>query len=120
MEENKCSACAEKGHTCIPFFVHENAMMHKDMDNERMHETIKEISEENQKTIKEISEKYRKTIMTICITFITIIAVFVAAYTIRTNIWLSTITSMNQTITELAKGNTTPEVDHDVHQQPDH
>ena len=108
-EDNKCTACAEKGRTCIPFFVHENAMMHKDMDNERLNETIKEISEKN-----------RKTIMTICITFITIIVVFVAAYTIRTSIWLDTVTKMNQTITELAKGYEAPEVDHDVHQQPDH
>lgn len=34
MNEN-CKNCEEK-QACIPFFIHENAMMHKDMDNERM------------------------------------------------------------------------------------
>ena len=109
MEENKCTQCTEKGNTCIPFFVHENAMMHKDMDNERMHETIHKINEKN-----------NRTVMAVCVTFIAIIVIFVTAYTVRTNIWLKTITRMNDTIVEMANRGTGAEVDNDVHQQPDH
>lgn len=105
--EHNCSACAEKGRTCIPFFVHENAMMHKDTDNERMHETVQKINEKN-----------NKTVMTVCLTFIVIIVIFVTAYTVRTNIWLNTITRMNDTIVEMATQGRGAEVDHDVHQQP--
>ena len=39
MEKN-CSNCNEK-QACVPFFIHENAMMHKDADNERMAKIIK-------------------------------------------------------------------------------
>ena len=39
MNEN-CKNCEEK-QACIPFFIHENAMMHKDMDNERMEKIVK-------------------------------------------------------------------------------
>ena len=111
MEENKCAECSEKGHTCIPFFVHENAMMHKDMDNERMHDTIQKINEKN-----------NRTVLTVCLTFILIIVIFVTAYTVRTSIWLNTITKMNDLIVTMANGNapTVPEVDdHAVHQQSD-
>ena len=109
--EHNCSACAEKGHTCIPFFVHENAMMHKDTDNERMHETMKSMSDNEVKSKRNM-----------CITFIAIIIIFVTAYTVRTNIWLSTVNRMNDTIVELANRIllSGAEVDNAVHQQPDH
>ena len=68
----------------VSFFVHEADMMHKDADNERMHET------------------YRKTIKTICATFIILIVIFVTAYTIRTAIWQNTILKMNNAIMEMA------------------
>ena len=98
-QEHNCSACAEKGHTCIPFFVHENAMMHKDTDNERMHETVQKINEKN-----------NKTVLTVCITFIAIIVIFVTAYTVRTAIWLDTVSKQNAAIVEIAnaKGVETP------------
>ena len=109
-QEHNCSSCAEKGQTCIPFFVHENAMMHKDMDNERMHETMKTMS------CNEVKSKRN-----MCITFIAIIIIFVTAYTIRTNIWLGTVNRMQDTIVELANRilPSGTEVDNDVHQQPD-
>lgn len=111
MNEDKCTSCTEKGHTCIPFFVHENAMMHKDMDNERMHETVQRINDKN-----------AKTVLTVCLTFVLIIVIFVTAYTVRTSIWLNTITRMNDTIVEMASRNptTVTEVaDARVHEQPD-
>lgn len=66
----------------IPFFVHENAMMHKDADNERMH----------------------KTLRIVCATFLLIILIFVTGYTIRTNIWLKTINDMNNRLVEVTNG----------------
>ena len=79
-EETKCSACAEKGHTCIPFFVHENAMMHKDTDNERAH----------------------RTTLFVCITFVIITVIFVFAYTVRMNSFLATINKLTADIVNLA------------------
>ena len=72
----------------VPFFLHENALMHKDKDNARMH----------------------KTIWALCITFVLVIAIFVAGYTIRTKEWLKTIDRQNAVIVEVcnAKGITPP------------
>ena len=85
--ENDCSGCSDKK-SCISFLSHENAMMHKDMDNERAH----------------------RTTLFVCIAFVLIVIIFVTAYTIRTSIWLDTI---NKLVTEIvnianAKGITTP------------
>ena len=87
-EEDHCSKCSKKGTACISFFAHENAMMHKDVDNERAH----------------------KTTLFVCITFLLIVVIFVTAYTIRTSIWLDTVTKQNAAIVEIAnaKGNQTP------------
>lgn len=110
MDEKECSNCKEKSQACVPFFIHENDMMHKDIDNERMHDTL-----------KYISDNTRKTIRTICITFIAIIIIFVAAYTVRTSIWLNTINRMNDVIVGMAntQATTETEVAHGIHQQPD-
>ena len=77
---NKCNTCEKKKSACISFFAHENAMMHKDADNERAH----------------------RTTLFVCITFIIITVIFVAAYTIRMNSFLETINKMNAVIVELA------------------
>jgi len=86
--ENKCNVCEKKSTACISFFAHENAMMHKDVDNERAH----------------------KTTMFVCITFIIITTIFVFAYTMRMNSFLDTINKMTAAIMELAgaKGITPP------------
>lgn len=75
---------SEKKTATIDFFVHENDMMQKDIDNERMHET------------------HKKTVRDICLTFILIIVVFVAAYTVRTSVWLNTVNRMNDALLEMA------------------
>ena len=77
--ENECSNCGKK-HACISFLAHENAMMHKDTDNERAH----------------------RTTLFVCITFIIITIIFVFAYTIRMNAFLDTIKEMNAVIVKLA------------------
>jgi len=88
MEENKCSTCEKKAEPCISFFAHENAMMHKDLDNERSH----------------------KTNLFVCITFIIITVIFVTAYTLRMNSFINLIKEMNAVIVQLAsaKGILTP------------
>ena len=99
-EDGNRTVVVERPQANVDFFVHENAMMHKDVDNERMHGTIR----------------------TICITFIAIIVIFVTAYTVRTSIWLDTINRMTNMIVEMSTGNqgAGPEVDDaTVHQQPD-
>ena len=78
--ETKCSACEKKSSACISFFAHENAMMHKDMDNERAH----------------------RTTLFVCATFIVITLIFVLAYTIRMNSFIDAIKTMNAAIVELA------------------
>ena len=83
----ECSSCGKK-QACISFLAHENAMMHKDTDNERAH----------------------RTTMFVCITFIIITIIFVLAYTVRMNSFLDTINKMNAVIVQLAnaKGIITP------------
>lgn len=78
----------EKHTERISVFAYESAMMHKDADIERAH----------------------KTTRWVCVTFIIIVVIFVAAYTVRTSIWLDTINKMVAEIIELAnaKGLPTP------------
>ena len=80
-EKDSCATCDKKHTACVSFLSHENAMLHKDMDNERLH----------------------RTILFICITFLLIVIIFVTAYTVRTGIWLDTITKLNAEIIELAR-----------------
>ena len=72
----------------ISAFAYESALMHKDADVERAH----------------------KTTRWVCITFVLIVVIFVAAYTLRTSIWLKTIDRLVTDIVELAnaKGLQTP------------
>ena len=53
----------------ITVFEHENAMMHKDKDCERM----------------------KNIVVAVCVSFVLITIIFVTGYTIRTRIWLDTI-----------------------------
>lgn len=84
--EDKCSGCDKKSTACISFFAHENAMMHKDVDNERAH----------------------RTTMIVCLAFVLIVIIFVFAYTVRMNSFLATIRDMNAVIAELARANGIP------------
>ena len=79
IKENNCTSCKGK-QACISFMAHENAMMHKDADNERAH----------------------RTTMIVCIAFVIITIIFVFAYTVRMNSFLSTINQLTADIVELA------------------
>ena len=76
----------EKDHAAVSVFAYETAMMHKDADVERAH----------------------KTTALVCVTFVLIVVIFVAAYTIRTSIWLETINRMVAAILDLANAKGLP------------
>ena len=88
MECNNCSEEKNK-QACVPFFVHENCMMHYNAANKRM----------------------LVALITVCITFILTIVIFVFGYTVREKNWLDTIEGMRSTpVTEAGYG---------VQKQPD-
>lgn len=87
MDNQKChGTCEEKQQTCIPFFVAENQVMHMDKTNKRM----------------------LIALLTVCITFILTIIIFVVGYTVRERNWLNTLSRIG--VTEVA--------DDGVQQQP--
>ena len=66
--DEKCKGC-DNQQACIPFFAHENTMMHYNHANRRM----------------------LIALVIVCITFITTIVVFVTGYTAREKNWLDMI-----------------------------
>lgn len=81
-----CKNC-ENSQACVPFFMHEGAMMHKDKDNKRM----------------------MVICMTLCVTLIIVVITLVSYYTSRTQMWNDTIARLNQTIVEVTNAkDTTP------------
>lgn len=79
--DDKCKGC-DGSQACVPFFLHENAMMHKDRDNKRM-------------MIINIM---------LCITLVIVIVTLVAYYTSRTQMWNDTITKLTATLAEVTNG----------------
>ena len=68
MEQKNCSNCDQKT-ACVPFFLHENAMMHYNRANHRM----------------------LIALIVVCATFLLTIAIFVSGYTAREKNWLDTL-----------------------------
>ena len=79
--ENKCKNCEEKT-SCIPFFIHENAMMHKDADNRRM----------------------MTVCISLCVTLVIVVVTLVSFYTSRTAMWNDTVTKLTSTLAEVTNG----------------
>ena len=87
MEKKSCgNDCKDMSPACVSFFVHENTVQHMNISNKRM----------------------LIALLTVCITFILTIVIFVVGYTVRERNWLDTLTRMN--VTEEADG---------IQQQPD-
>ena len=84
---NRCSNDCEQI-ACVPFYLHENAMMHKDRDNKRM----------------------MVITLTLCITLIVVVITLVSFYTSRTQMWNDTISKLTVALTEVtnAKATTPP------------
>ena len=76
--DDKCKNC-ESNSACVPFFLHENAMMHYNRANKRM----------------------LIALVTICVTLSIVIAIFVHGNTIREK---QLIDMVNQRIAEVADG----------------
>ena len=87
MQEH-CKNC-ENTQACVPFFIHENAMMHKDADNERMAKIVR-------------GQRITNIIQTIVI--LLIVFFMVLFYTDRTRMWNNTISELNHTIVEVTHG----------------
>ena len=66
----------------VPFFLHENAMMHKDKDNKRM----------------------MIINLALCATLIIVVVTLVSYYTSRTAMWNDTITKLTTTLAEVTNG----------------
>ena len=73
--EEKCRNCDDK-QACIPFFAHENTMMHYNNANRRM----------------------LIALVTVCATFILTIIIFVFGYTVREKNWLNTLKEITPTV----------------------
>lgn len=71
--KEECKNCNEQ-QACIPFFAHENVLMHYNHANRRM----------------------LIALVTVCITFVLTIVIFVTGYTAREKNWLETIDRLNQ------------------------
>ena len=80
--EEKCRNCEER-QACVPFYVHENTMMHYNRANHRM----------------------LVALITVCITLSVIIGIFVYGNTVREKQLLD---MMNQRITEVENGENHP------------
>ena len=68
----------------VSFFVHEADMMQKDADNERINETMKQVTRDQHKA------------------YIFIIVFLVISFTLRMWIWNKTISGMNESIIKIA------------------
>lgn len=79
MADQHCTGC--KDPVCIPFFAHENTVTHMATCNKRM----------------------LIALVTVCITFILTIVIFVHGYTVREKNWLDTLTK-TPVVTEVQNG----------------
>lgn len=74
--KNTDNQSTEKAPVCIPFFAHENALMHYNHANRRM----------------------LIALITVCVTFILTIIIFVCGYTVREKNWLDTLTRITPAV----------------------
>ena len=80
MDKEKCANCTDRK-ACVPFYLHENAMMHYNRANKRM----------------------LIALITICVTLSIVIAIFVQGNTVRER---QLIELVNQHITEVDNAET--------------
>ena len=85
MDENRCgNACNDK---CIPFYDHQNTMMHYNWVNRRM----------------------LIALITICVTMIIVVFIFATNQTKREQMWQETIKSMYSSMQEVDNGQQNPD-----------
>ena len=76
----------EKEPATISIWAHENAMTHKDTDNERMLTVVKIM---------------RNIVFAMCTALVIVVITLVAYYTSRTAMWNDTITKLTTTLAEV-------------------
>ena len=76
----------EKEPATISIWAHENAMTHKDMDNECMLTVVKVM---------------RNIVYALCVALVIVVITLVAYYTSRTAMWNDTITKLTTTLAEV-------------------
>lgn len=79
--KTSCSNCENK-QACVPFFLHESAMTHKDRDNRRM----------------------MILCLAVCAVLVFVVVTLVAYYTSRTQMWNDTIAKLTATLAEVKNG----------------
>ena len=85
--DDKCKNCEDRV-ACVPFFAHENVLMHYNRANRRM----------------------LIALAVVCLTFVITIVVFVTGYTAREKNWLDTLGRMGVTdgVYEQSNGGSDP------------
>ena len=101
--KEECKNC-ENQQACVPFFLHESAMMHKDADNERL---------------AQIAHGQRKINVIQSIIILAVVAIMVIFYTYRTQIWNNTIAKQNETIIMLLNDRTPAGASDGIYKQSD-
>ena len=85
--DNCPESCKDRQQACIPYFVAEGQIMHADRANKRI----------------------LIALLSVCVTFLLTIVIFVVGYTVREQNWLDTISRLTP-VTEVQDG---------LQQQPD-
>jgi hypothetical protein len=81
----ECKNCNNQ-QACVPFFMVENSLMHKDADNERL---------------AKVADGQRKINVIQSIILLAVVFIMVVFYTARTQMWNNTIAKQNETIIKL-------------------
>ena len=101
--DDKCKNC-ESSSACVPFFLHESAMMHKDADIDRF---------------AKVAEGQRRINVIQSIIILAVVVVMVIFYTYRTQIWNNTIAKQNETIIMLLNERTPTGASDGIYKQSD-
>lgn len=101
--KEECKNC-ENQQACVPFFLHESAMMHKDADIGRF---------------AKVAEGQRRINVIQSIIILAVVVVMVIFYTYRTQIWNNTIAKQNETIIMLLNERTPTGASDGIYKQSD-
>ena len=101
--KEECKNC-ENQQACVPLFLHESAMMHKDADIERF---------------AQVAEGQRRINVIQSIIILAVVTIMVMFYTYRTQMWNNTIAKQNETIIMLLNERTPAGVSDGIYKQPD-
>lgn len=104
--DNELANVSEEKRATVDFFLHENALRHKDADCER---ALKHKEMDCERMLK-VVKWMRSIVFALCAVVIIVVTTLVAYYTSRTQMWNDTIAKLTATIVEVsnAKNNAPP------------